>query len=122
MFFIEENEKITNDEIRRKLIESLVMNETIKTDELTRRAQEVEDPEKTAEVIQECKSIIRMKKKSIIRIAYSQDKFLKKLKDKKKFITLVNKVGIHKITRILKIHIFKLCEEYPKLFNSSIGL
>ena len=62
--------KLTHDEIRRKLIESLVMNKTIKTDELTRRVQEVADPEKTAELIQECKSIIRMKKESIIRIAY----------------------------------------------------
>ena len=98
------------------------MNETIKTHKLTRRVQEVEDPEKTAELIQECERIIRMKKKSIICIAYHQGKFLKTFKDKEKFITLANKVGIQKITRILKINSFKLCEKYPKLFNSSIGL
>ena len=50
--------KLTHDEIRRKLIEFFVMNDTIETDELTRRVQEVEDPEKAAEVIQECESII----------------------------------------------------------------
>ena len=93
--------KLTHDEIRRRLIESLVMNDTIETDELTRKVQEVEDPEKVAEVI---------------------GKVFKKFKDKEKFITIVNKLGIHKTTIIFKINIFKLCEKYPKLFNSSIGL
>ena len=77
------------------------MNDTIETDELTRRVQELEDPEKVAEVI---------------------GKVFKKFKDKEKFITIVNKLGIHKTTIIFKINIFKLCEKYPKLFSSSIGL
>ena len=114
--------KLTHDEIKKKLIESLVMNDTIESDELTKKIQEVEDPEKAAEVIQECQSIVRTKKKGIIRIAYHQGKVFKKFKDKEKFITLVNKLGIHKTTIIFKINIFKLCEKYPKLFNSSIGL
>ena len=72
--------------------------------------------------MQECESIIRTKKKVIIRIAYHQGKVFNKFKDKEKFITLVNKQGIHKTTIIFKINIFKLCEKYPKLFNWSIGL
>ena len=114
--------KLTHDEIRRKLIESLVMNDTIEIDELTNKIQEAEDPEKAAGLIQERESIIRTKKKGIIWIAYHQGKVFKKFKDKEKFITLVNKLGIHKTTIIFKINIFKLCEKYPKLFNSSIGL
>ena len=55
-------------------------------------------------------------------IVFHQGKVFKKFKDKEKFITLVNKLGIHKTTIIFKINIFKLCEKYPKLFNSSIGL
>ena len=87
--------KLTHDKIKKKLIESLVMNDTIESDKLTKKVQEVEDPEKAAEVIQECESIIRTKKKGIIRIAY-QGKVFKKFKDKEKFITLVNKLGILK--------------------------
>ena len=98
------------------------MNDTIKIDELTKKVQEVEDPEKAAEVIYECENLIRTKKKGIIRIAYYQGKVFKKLKDKEKFITRVNKLGIHKTTIIFNINIFKLCEKYPKLLNSSIGL
>ena len=50
--------KLTHDKIRRRLIESLEMNDTIEIDKLTRRVQEVENPENAAEVIQECESII----------------------------------------------------------------
>ena len=114
--------KLAHDEIRTKLIESLVMNDTIETDGLTKKIQEVEDLEKAAGLMQECESIIRTKKKDIIQIAYHQGKVFKKFKDKEKFITLVNKLGIHKTTIIFKINIFKLCEKYPKLFNSSLGL
>ena len=46
------------------------MNDTIETDELTRRVQEVEYPEKATGLIQECQSIIKTKKKGIIGIAY----------------------------------------------------
>ena len=91
------------------------MNDAIESDELTKKMQGVEDSEKAAEVIQECESIIRTKKKDIISIPYHQGKIFKKFKDKKKFITLVNKLGIHKTTIILKINIFKLSEKYHKL-------
>ena len=114
--------KLTHDEIKKKLIESLVMNDTIESDELTKKIPEVKDPGKAAEVIQECESIIRTKKKGIIWIAYHQGKVFKKFKDNEKFITLVNKLGIHKTTIILKVNIFKLSEKYPKLLNLSIGL
>ena len=45
-----------------------------------------------------------------------------KFKDKEKFITLVKRLGIHKNTIIFKINVLKLCERYPKLLKSSIGL
>ena len=71
---VKKTKKLTHDEIKRKLIESLVMNDTMESNELTKKVQQVEDPEKPAEVIHECESIIRMKKKDIIRIAYHQGK------------------------------------------------
>ena len=73
-------------------------------------------------MIQECESFIRTRKKGIMRIGYHQGKVFKKFEDKEKFITLVNKLGIPKTTIIFKINILKLCEKYPKLFNSSAGL
>ena len=55
-------------------------------------------------------------------IAYHQGKVFKKFKDKEKFIKLINQFKVHKTTIAFKINIFKLCEKYPKLLESSIGL
>ena len=89
---------------------------------MNRPAEEVQDPEEAAKVIQKYKNIIRTKKKGIISIAYNQGKVFKKFKGKEKFITLVSHLGIHKNTIIFKINAFKLCERHPKLLKSSIGL
>ena len=71
---VKKTKKLTHDEIRRKLIESLMANNTIETKEFNKKPEEVEDPEKAAEVIQECENIIRTKKNGIIWIAYHQGK------------------------------------------------
>ena len=115
--------KLTHDEIKKRLIESMVVNEVVELDELNKQAEEeVQDPEEAAKVIQKYENIIRTKKKGIISIAYHQGKVFKKFKDKEKFITLVSRLGIHKNTIIFKINVFKLCERHPKLLKSSIGL
>ena len=41
-----------------------------------------------------------------------------KIKDKKKFIKLVNELKVHKNTIIFKINIFKLINKRPKLMSS----
>ena len=60
-----------------------------------------QDPEEAAKVVQKHENI---------------------MKTKEKFIQSVSGLGIHKTTIIFKIKFFKLCERYPKLFWSSIGL
>ena len=100
----------------------MVVNDVVEPDEWNKNAEEVWDLEKAAEVIQECENIIPTKKKGIVRVAYYQGKMFKKFKDKEKFMTLTNKLNIHKTTIIFKINIYKLCEKYPKLLKSSIVL
>ena len=119
---VKKTTRLTHEEIKKQLIESLVMNDIIETDELNKKAEEIQDPEKAAEVLQECQNIIRTKKKGIIRIAYHQGKVFKKFKGKKKIITLVSRLGIHKTIIIFKINIYKICKKYPKLLKSSVGL
>ena len=108
--------------MKKELIESMVNNEVMETDELNKQADELQKPEDAADLIKQYEDIIRTKKKGIINIAFHQGKVFKKFKDKEKFITPVNKLGIHKTPIIFKINIFKLCEKYPKLLKSSIGL
>ena len=119
---VKKKKTLTHQEVKKQLIESIVINDVIETDELNKQAEEVQDPEKTAKEIQEYENIIRTKKKSIVQIAYHQGKVFKRLKDKEKFITLVNKLGVHKTTVIFKINVYKLCERHPKSLKSSIGL
>ena len=119
---LKKTRKLTRDEIEKHLIESMVMNEIVESDELKKQAEEVQKPKDAANLIKQYDGIIRTKKKGIINIAFHQGKVFKKFKDKEKFITPVNKLGIHKTPIIFKINIFKLCEKYPKLLKSSIGL
>ena len=65
---------------------------------------------------------LKRKKNRIISITYNQKKVFKRFKEKEKFIKQVSQLGVHKNTIIFKINVFKLCERYPKLLRSSIGL
>ena len=113
---VKKTRKLTHDEIKKQLIESMVVNEVVESDELNKQAEEVQDPEEAAKVIQNYENFTRTKKKGIIRITFHQGKIFKKFKDKEKFITLISWLGIHKTTIIFKINVYKLCERHPKLF------
>ena len=82
----------------------------------------MQQPEEAAKVIKKYEDIIKTKKKGIISIACYQGKIFKRFKEKEKFIKLVSQLGIHENTIIFKINVFKLCEKYPKLLRSCIGL
>ena len=48
---VKKTKKLTHGKIKKKLIESLVINDTTKTKELNKKAEEVQDSEKVAEMI-----------------------------------------------------------------------
>ena len=78
---VKKTKRLTHEEIKRQLSESIVINDVIETKELNKLAEEVQDPEKAAKVIQEYENIIQTKKKGIIRITYHQGKVFKRFKD-----------------------------------------
>ena len=106
---VKKTKRLTREEVQKQLIELMVVNEVAETDKLNKQSEEVQDPEEVANITKDYEDIIWSKKKGIIQIAYHQGKVFKKFKDKEKFITLVNKLGIHKTTIIFKINILKLC-------------
>ena len=119
---IKKAKRLSKNEIKKQLLESIIINEVVESEELNKEAGEMQEPEKAAKIIKQYEDIIKTKKKGIISIAYYQGKVFKRFKEKEKFIKLVSQLGIHKNTIIFKINVFKLCERYPKLFRSSIGL
>ena len=108
--------RLSQDEIKKQLLESIIIKEAVESKELNRETEGAQDPEEAAKVIQKNKNIIKTNKKGIISIAHHQGKVFKKFKEK--FI----KLWIHKNTIIFRINVFKLCERYLKLLGSSIGL
>ena len=119
---IKSTRRLSKEEIKQQLIDSIFNNDIIETEELNEEAGKVEKPEDAAAIIKQYEDIIRTKKENIISIAYHQGKVFKRFKDKEKFIKLVNEFKVHKSTIIFKINIFKLIGKYPKLMKSSIGL
>ena len=114
--------RLSKTKIKKQLLDSVIINEVVESEELNKKAEEIQESEEAAEVIKQYKYIIKTKKKGIISFAYYQGKVFKRFKEKEKFIKLVSQSGIHKNTIIFKINVFKLCERYPKLLRSSIGL
>ena len=112
--------QLSKNEIKKQLLESIIINEVVESEELNKEAEEIKEPEKAAKIIKQYEDIIKTKKKGIISIAYYQGKVFKRFKEKEKFIKLVSQLRIHKNTIIFKINIFKLCERYPKLLSSSL--
>ena len=105
--------RLSKEEIKMQLLESMIIDENLEFDDLNKEAEEIQDPEKAAEIIKWYEGIIKTKKKEIINVAFHQRRVFKRFKEKKKF---------HKTTIIVKINVFKLCKKYPKLLKSSIGL
>ena len=114
--------RLSKEEIKKQLLDSMIIDEVAEFENLNKEAEEVQDPEEAAEIIKRYEDVIKTKKKEIINVAYHQGQVFKIFKEKEKFAKLVSELGIHKTTIIFKINVFKLCKKYPKLLKSSIGL
>ena len=114
--------RLSKEEIKSKLLDLIIIDKALESKDLNKEAEEVQDLERAAEIVRWYEDIIRTKKNGIINVAYYQGQILKKFKEKKKFFELVAELGIHRNTIIFRINFFKLCQKYPKLLKSSIGL
>ena len=114
--------RLSKEEIKTKLLDSMTIDEVVEFDNLNKEAEETQDPEEAAKIIKRYEDIIKTKNKGIINVAYHQGQVFKRFKEKEKFTKLVTELGIHKNTIIFRINVFKLCKKHPKLLKSSIGL
>ena len=114
--------RLSKEEIKTKLLDSITIDEVLECEDLNKETEEVQDLERAAKIIKRYEDIIKTKNKGIINVAYHQGQVFKRFKEKEKFAKLVSELGIHKTTIIFKINVFKLCKKYPKLLKSSIGL
>ena len=54
------------------MLESIIINEVVESEELDKKAEQIQESEEAAEVIKQYEYITKMKKKGIISIAYYQ--------------------------------------------------
>ena len=101
--------RLSKEEIKKQLLDSMIIDEVVEFEDLNKEAEEIQDPEKAAEIIKQYEDIIKTKNKGIINVAYHQGKVFKRFKDKEKFAMLVSELGIQRTTIVFKINVFKLC-------------
>ena len=101
-FDFKKTKRLTNEEIKKQLTESIVINEVVDTEELNQKAEEVQGLEEATDVIKQYEDIIRTKKEGIINIAFHQGKVFKRFKDKENFIKLVTEFKVRKSTIYLR--------------------
>ena len=92
--------RLSKEEIKKQLLDSMIIDEVVEFEDLNKEAKEMQDPEKAAEIIKQYEDIIKTKKKGIINVAYHQGQVFKRFKEKEKFAKLVSELGIHKTTII----------------------
>ena len=76
------------EEIKKQLLESMIIDANLEFEDLNKEAKEIEDPEKAAEIIKRFEDIIKTKKKGIINIAYHQGQVFKRFKERKSSLML----------------------------------
>ena len=64
--------RLLKEEIKKQLLDSMVIDENLKFDDLNKKAEEIQNPEKAAEIIRQFEGIIKKKKKGIINVAFHQ--------------------------------------------------
>ena len=76
------------DSKKKQLLDSMIIDEILKFDDLNKGAEVIQDPEKAAEIIKRYEDIIKTKKKGIINVTYHQEKVFKRLNKRKSLLTL----------------------------------
>ena len=113
---------LNKDEIKKQLIDSIIINNAIEIDNLNELAEKVQRPEDAANIIKQYEEILRTKRIGIIFVAYYQGKLFELFKEKEKFIQMVSQWKIDKSTIIFQMSIFKLIQKPSKQMKSLVTL
>ena len=74
--------RLSKEEIKTKLLDSITIDEVLECEDLNKEAEEVQDSERAAEIIKRYEDIIKTKNKGIINVAYHQGQVFKRFKEK----------------------------------------
>ena len=66
--------RLSKEEIKKQLLDSMIIDENLEFDDLNKEAEEVQDPEKATKIIKQYEDIIKRKKKGIINVVLLKGK------------------------------------------------
>ena len=84
--------RLSKEEIKKKLLDSMTIDEIIEFDDLNKEAEKTQDPEEAAKIIKRYEDIIKTKNKGVINVAYHQGQLFKRFKENEKFVKLVSEL------------------------------
>ena len=105
--------RLSKEEIKTKLLESITIDEVLECEDLNKEAEQVQDSERTADIIKWYEDIIKTKNKGIINVAYHQGQVFKRFKEKEKFAKLVSELRIHKLPSFLELIFLNYVKNTP---------
>ena len=76
--------RLSKEVTKKKLLDSVTIDEVVEFDDLNKEAEETQDPEEAAKIIKRYEDIIKTKIKGIINVAYHQGQVFKRFKKKRK--------------------------------------
>ena len=65
-----EAKRLSKEEMKTKLLDSMTIDEIVESDDLNKEAKEKQDPEKVADITKRCEDITKTKNKRIINVLY----------------------------------------------------
>ena len=114
--------RFSKEEIKKRLMDSLVYNENIDRESLNEQTNIVEIYEKAMDITKEYEAVIKTNKKDLILFKCQQDKVFWKFRENRKIKSLVEQIKITNCAIIFKMNIVELVDKYPKVMTSSVAL
>ena len=84
----EKRKRISKEEIKKRLLDSMIIDENLEFDDLKKEVEEIQDPQEAAKIIKRYEDIIKTRNKRIINVAYHQGQVLKDLRKRKSLLSL----------------------------------
>ena len=82
-----EVKRLSKEDIKKKLLDSVTIDEVVEFDNLNQEAEKTQDPEEAGKIIKRYEDIIKTKNKGIINVAYHQGQVFKGLKKRKSLLS-----------------------------------
>ena len=82
--------QLSEEKIKKKLLDSMTIDEIVEFDDLNKEAEETQDPEEAAKITKRYEDTIKTKNIGILNVAYHQGQVFKRFKEKGKLAKLVS--------------------------------